>query len=103
LIAGVAVTFVAIVTTASGAFLLGTTVAGVGFGVAFMGAVQRVTAAAPAPCRPSRPGGALTLGRAKQSYRSKETQMSHETLADQLVEVLREAGVEHIYGVVGDS
>src|ERR1700760_2689336 len=29
--------------------------------------------------------------------------MSSETLADQLLEVLLEAGVERIYGVVGDS
>jgi pyruvate dehydrogenase (quinone) len=29
--------------------------------------------------------------------------MSHPTIADQLLDVLREAGVERIYGLTGDS
>jgi len=49
LLAGVAVTFGAIATTTSAAFLAGTTVAGAGFGLAFQGAFRMTTAlAAPA-------------------------------------------------------
>ena len=49
LLAGVAVTFSAIATTTSAAFLAGTTVAGAGFGLAFQGAFRMTTAlAAPA-------------------------------------------------------
>ena len=49
LLAGVAVTFGAIATTTSAAFLAGSTVAGAGFGLAFQGAFRMTTAlAAPA-------------------------------------------------------
>ena len=46
LLAGVAVTFGAIATTASAAFLAGTTIAGAGFGLAFQGAFRMTTALA---------------------------------------------------------
>jgi len=46
LLAGVAVTFGAIATTTSAAFLAGTAVAGVGFGLAFLGAFRMTTALA---------------------------------------------------------
>ena len=46
LLAGMAVTFGAIATTTSPAFLTGTTVAGVGFGLAFQGSFRRITALA---------------------------------------------------------
>ena len=46
LLAGVAVTFGAIVTTAPAAFLAGAAVAGVGFGLAFLGSFQTITALA---------------------------------------------------------
>ena len=46
LLAGVAVTFGAIATTASAAFLAGSTVAGAGFGLAFQGAFRMTTALA---------------------------------------------------------
>jgi hypothetical protein len=46
LLAGVAVTFGAIATRASGAFLAGTTVAGAGFGLAFQGAFRMIIALA---------------------------------------------------------
>jgi hypothetical protein len=48
LLAGVAVTFAAIATTTSAAFLVGTAIAGVGFGLAFLGAF-RMTIALAAP------------------------------------------------------
>jgi MFS family permease len=41
LLAGMVLTFVAIATTTTAAFLIGTTVAGVGFGLAFLGAFRR--------------------------------------------------------------
>ena len=44
LLAGMAVTSGAIATTTSAAFLTGTAVAGVGFGLAFLGAFRRTTA-----------------------------------------------------------
>ena len=40
---------------------------------------------------------------AADSTEWKETRMSRPTLAEQLIEVLRQAGVERVYGVVGDS
>jgi MFS family permease len=43
LLVGVAVTFVAIATTTAVAFLTGTAVAGVGFGLAFQGAFRMIT------------------------------------------------------------
>jgi len=46
LLAGMAVTFVAIATTTMAAFLVGTAIAGVGFGLAFLGAFRRTTALA---------------------------------------------------------
>ena len=46
LLAGMAVTFGAIATTTSPAFLIGTTVAGVGFGLAFQGSFRMITALA---------------------------------------------------------
>ena len=46
LLAGMAVTFVAIATTTSPAFLTGTAVAGVGFGLAFQGSFRMITALA---------------------------------------------------------
>ena len=46
LLAGMAVTFGAIATTTSAAFLAGTTVAGVGFGLAFLGSFRMITARA---------------------------------------------------------
>ena len=46
LLAGMAVTFGAIATTTSPAFLTGTTVAGVGFGLAFQGSFRMITALA---------------------------------------------------------
>jgi MFS family permease len=46
LLAGMAVTFGAIAATASGAFLVGTAVAGVGFGLAFLGSFRVITALA---------------------------------------------------------
>jgi hypothetical protein len=50
LLAGLALTFYAIATTTSAAFLAGTTVAGVGFGLAFLGTFRMTTAlAAPGP------------------------------------------------------
>src|ERR1700761_7020480 len=42
-----------------------------------------------------------TLARARPSTR--ESQMSSATLADQLLQILSEAGVQRIYGLVGDS
>jgi predicted MFS family arabinose efflux permease len=47
LFAGMAMTFGAIATGAAAAFLAGTAVAGVGFGLAFLGAFEMVTALAP--------------------------------------------------------
>ena len=46
LLAGMAVTFGAIATTASAAFLAGTAIAGVGFGLAFLGSFRMITALA---------------------------------------------------------
>jgi MFS family permease len=46
LLAGMAVTFGAIASTASAAFLVGTAVAGVGFGLAFLGSFRVITALA---------------------------------------------------------
>lgn len=46
LVAGLALTFVAIATTLSAAFLFGTAVAGVGFGLAFLGTFRMTTALA---------------------------------------------------------
>src|SRR5580693_6476081 len=46
LLAGMAVTFGAIVTTTSAAFLIGSAVAGVGFGLAFLGSFRMITALA---------------------------------------------------------
>jgi len=46
LLAGMAVTFGAIVTTASAAFLVGTAISGVGFGLAFLGSFRMITALA---------------------------------------------------------
>jgi MFS family permease len=46
LLAGMAITFGAIATTTSAAFLAGTTVAGVGFGLAFLGSFRMITALA---------------------------------------------------------
>jgi len=46
LLAGMAVTFGAIATTTSAAFLAGTAVAGVGFGLAFLGSFRMITALA---------------------------------------------------------
>ena len=46
LLAGMAVTLGAIATTTSPAFLIGTTVAGVGFGLAFQGSFRMITALA---------------------------------------------------------
>jgi hypothetical protein len=46
LLAGMAVTFGAIATTTSAAFLVGTAVAGVGFGLAFLGSFRMITALA---------------------------------------------------------
>jgi MFS family permease len=46
LLAGVTVTFVAITTTTSAAFLAGAAIAGVGFGLAFLGAFRLITALA---------------------------------------------------------
>ena len=47
LFAGVAITFGAVATGTAAAFLAGTAVAGVGFGLAFLGAFRMVTALAP--------------------------------------------------------
>jgi MFS family permease len=46
LLVGMAATFIAIATTTTAAFFVGTTIAGVGFGLAFLGAFRRTTALA---------------------------------------------------------
>ena len=62
------------------------------------------TRGAPAPAGSGVPRGPGSIRRViTTDFRQRRSRMSSATLADQLIEVLLEAGVERIYGVVGDS